>query len=69
MRGGLGRLPHGFVRRETYGMATVVANTAGSTGSLWGSISPPAQPKLLDRKYPNALIDWCWQWLFPQENR
>jgi integron integrase len=26
-------------------------------------------PNALDRKYPNAASDWCWQWVFPQENR
>ena len=23
----------------------------------------------LDRKYPNAPTEWCWQWVSPQENR
>ena len=22
----------------------------------------------LDRKYPNAPAEWCWQWVFPREN-
>jgi integron integrase len=26
-------------------------------------------PNALDRKYPNAASDWCWQWAFPQEKR
>jgi site-specific recombinase XerD len=26
-------------------------------------------PSALDRKYPNASIDWRWQWVFPQEKR
>jgi site-specific recombinase XerC len=26
-------------------------------------------PDALDRKYPNAPMDWRWQWVFPQENR
>lgn len=26
-------------------------------------------PYALDRKYPNAPVDWRWQWVFPQENR
>ena len=31
MRGGFGRLPHGIVRRENYGMATLASVLAGST--------------------------------------
>ena len=26
-------------------------------------------PNALDRKYPNAASEWCWQWVFPQEKR
>jgi integron integrase len=26
-------------------------------------------PDALDRKYPNASVEWRWQWVFPQENR
>jgi len=26
-------------------------------------------PYALDRKYPNAAVQWGWQWVFPQENR
>jgi len=26
-------------------------------------------PGALDRKYPNAPLEWRWQWIFPQENR
>lgn len=32
----------------------------------WGKV---ALPNALDRKYPKALWDWRWQWIFPQENR
>jgi len=32
----------------------------------WGRVE---MPNALDRKYPNAPIDWRWQWVFPQENR
>jgi integron integrase len=32
----------------------------------WGAVR---LPMALDRKYPNAPRDWCWQWVFPQENR
>ena len=32
----------------------------------WGRVQ---MPDVLDRKYPNALSDWRWQWVFPQENR
>ncbi|MCS6804707.1 MAG: integron integrase [Acidobacteriota bacterium] len=32
----------------------------------WGRVQ---MPDALDRKYPNAPADWCWQWVFPQENR
>ena len=26
-------------------------------------------PYTLERKYPNASLDWRWQWVFPQEKR
>jgi integron integrase len=26
-------------------------------------------PDALDRKYPNAAVQWRWQWVFPQERR
>ena len=32
----------------------------------WGRVR---MPDALDRKYPNAPVDWRWQWVFPQENR
>src|SRR3990172_1313003 len=32
----------------------------------WGHV---LMPDALDRKYPNAPMDWRWQWVFPQENR
>jgi integron integrase len=32
----------------------------------WGRVS---LPEALDRKYPNASIQWRWQWVFPQEHR
>jgi len=32
----------------------------------WGCVS---MRDALDRKYPDALKDWRWQWVFPQENR
>ena len=32
----------------------------------WGRV---LMPDALDRKYPNAPMDWRWQWVFPQENR
>jgi len=32
----------------------------------WGRVSLPTA---LDRKYPNASTDWCWQWVFPQAKR
>lgn len=32
----------------------------------WGRV---LMPDALDRKYPNALTEWRWQWVFPQENR
>jgi len=32
----------------------------------WGRVQ---MPEALDRKYPNAPVDWRWQWVFPQENR
>ena len=32
----------------------------------WGRVQLPLA---LDRKYPNAPKEWCWQWLFPQEHR
>lgn len=32
----------------------------------WGRVQ---LPMALDRKYPNASVDWRWQWVFPQEKR
>jgi integrase len=32
----------------------------------WGRV---ALPEALDRKYPCAPAEWCWQWVFPQMNR
>ena len=32
----------------------------------WGRV---LLPNALERKYPNAPREWCWQWVFPQENR
>lgn len=32
----------------------------------WGRVQ---LPMALDRKYPNAPKDWCWQWVFPQDHR
>jgi integron integrase len=32
----------------------------------WGRVLMPAA---LDRKYPGAPADWCWQWVFPQATR
>jgi integron integrase len=32
----------------------------------WGRVQ---LPNALARKYPNAPIDWRWQWVFPQEKR
>jgi integron integrase len=32
----------------------------------WGRVQ---MPNALDRKYPKAPSDWCWQWVFPQERR
>ena len=32
----------------------------------WGRV---LLPDALGRKYPNAAIEWRWQWVFPQERR
>ena len=32
----------------------------------WGRV---ALPSALDRKYRNAAMEWCWQWVFPQAHR
>ncbi len=32
----------------------------------WGRV---LLPDALARKYPNAAIEWRWQWVFPQEQR
>ncbi|MDN3512414.1 MAG: hypothetical protein NG784_14075 [Candidatus Jettenia sp.] len=42
---------------------TTKLNTIGYMAPNPGS-SPDA-----DRKYPNAPKGWCWQWVFPQDNR
>lgn len=32
----------------------------------WGRVQ---LPDALVRKYPNAAVEWAWQWVFPQETR
>jgi integron integrase len=32
----------------------------------WGRVP---LPDALERKYPAASSEWCWQWVFPQKNR
>lgn len=32
----------------------------------WGRVPIPGA---LEKKYPNASVDWVWQWIFPQERR
>lgn len=32
----------------------------------WGRVQ---LPHALARKYPNASVEWCWQWVFPQHSR
>lgn len=32
----------------------------------WGRVQMPGA---LNRKYPNASKEWCWQWALPPENR
>lgn len=32
----------------------------------WGRVT---LPDALARKYPNAQVEWCWQWVFPQARR
>jgi len=32
----------------------------------WGRV---ILPQALDRKYPNAAVEWRWQWVFPQQRR
>jgi integron integrase len=32
----------------------------------WGRV---LMPMALDRKYPNAPMEWPWQWVFPQQKR
>ena len=32
----------------------------------WGRVPLPGA---LHRKYPNAAVEWRWQWIFPQETR
>lgn len=32
----------------------------------WGKVQ---LPHALERKFPNAPLEWRWQWVFPQENR
>jgi integron integrase len=32
----------------------------------WGRV---VLPDALDKKFPGAAVDWCWQWVFPQESR
>ncbi len=32
----------------------------------WGRVT---LPEALARKYPNAAVEWGWQWVFPQQRR
>ncbi len=47
-------------------LARVRATHEADLAAGWGRV---ALPGALDRKYPNAAAEWCWQWVFPQRTR
>lgn len=50
--------------RDQLRRAKVVHERDLSAG--WGRV---VMPGALSRKYPNASVEWRWQWVFPQERR
>lgn len=59
-------LPEALIRplREQLSRARKVHRRDLADG--WGAVE---LPDALDRKYPNAPVEWRWQWVFPQEVR
>ncbi len=53
-------------------LASIQKAKAGSS-FFWdlgkGEKAPQVKKVALDRKYSNAPSEWCWQWVFPHENR
>ncbi|MFM7314146.1 MAG: integron integrase [Cyanobium sp.] len=47
-------------------LARVRSLHQGDLAAGWGRV---LIPYALARKYPNANIEWAWQWAFPQQNR
>jgi integron integrase len=39
---------------------------AADLAAGWGKV---VLPHALERKYPNAAVEWSWQWVFPQSRR
>jgi len=49
-------------RQFAHARATHERDLAAGFGAVW-------LPDALDRKYPNAAREWCWQYVFPASHR
>ena len=59
-------LPGAVVERLTAHLARVKKIHEADLRDGYGRV---LLPQALARKYPNAAIEWGWQWVFPQHNR
>jgi len=59
-------LPGAVVERLTAHLARVKTIHEADLRDGYGRV---LLPQALGRKYPNAAIEWGWQWVFPQHNR
>lgn len=59
-------LPESLVQRLREHLRAVKATHEKDLADGWGKVE---MPNALDRKYPRAPGDWCWQWVFPQARR
>lgn len=68
-KGGKGRrtlLPDGLGRQLVSHLQQVREIHWKDLAEGWGRV---LLPHSLGRKYPNAPLEWGWQWVFPQANR
>lgn len=59
-------LPDRMVEQLRSHLQTVRALHRKDLTDGWGRVE---LPHALARKYPNAPVEWGWQWVFPQHNR
>lgn len=59
-------LPERMVEQLRSHLQTVRALHRKDLTDGWGRVE---LPHALARKYPNAPVEWGWQWVFPQHNR